>query len=231
MKDESIEIIKKHFCLNSEKVKKGTNIIGYNEQLKDGIMLFELYKSLIIYSDSNIFQILKKKRKIGIERATDLISMKAEIKEIEDERYYFIDEDTDWNPIDKSDLKIKDLTEKDESKIRTLKKKCTQNELDLGQVNLNDLMPIGGYIGSKLVGVASILEINENIYDIGVIVDPEYRNNSIGSALATHLIGYSIVKKKVARYLTNVNNKSSVGIAEKLKLPLIVKYRKITLKK
>jgi ribosomal protein S18 acetylase RimI-like enzyme len=229
MKDSSIEIIKKHFCLDDSKIEKGSNVIGFSEQLKKEIMLFELFKNFIIYSDMSIFNILKKNKLMTIDKATKIIEKNYEISEISDARYYFIDEKDQWNPQHYEGLTIRNLNDEDNKIVETLKKKCKNSELELGQVNLNDVLPIGGFIGNKLVGIASILDIN-GIYDIGVIVHPEYRNLGIGRSLVTHLIAYSLINNKIVRYLTTTKNGSSMGIAKALNLPEIVKYRRINLK-
>jgi len=229
MKDSSIELIKKHFCLDDDKFEKGSNIIGFSEQLKKEIMLFELFKKIIVYSDMNIFNIVKKNKRMTIDKATKIISKCSEIAEIRDEKYYFLDEEGKWNPQHLEGLTIRDLNNEDKKIVDALKKKCKSNEVEMGQVNLYDILPIGGFIGNKLVGIASILDIG-GIYDIGVIVHPQHRNLGIGRSLVTHLIGYSLINNKVIRYLTTTKNGSGIGLAKSLNLPEIVKYRKIKLK-
>ncbi|MDD3348468.1 MAG: GNAT family N-acetyltransferase [Bacilli bacterium] len=229
MKDSSIELIKKHFCLDDSKLEKGSNVIGFSEQLKKEIMLFELFKNFIIYSDINIFNIIKKNKRMTIDKATKIIGKNSEIDVMNDERYYFLDEETKWKPQHTEGLTIRNLKEEDKKIVETLKKKCKSNEVEMGQVNLYDICPIGGFIGNKLVGIASILNIDE-IYDIGVIVHPQHRNLGIGRSLVTHVIAYSIIHNKVVRYLTTTKNGSSMGIAKALDLPEIVRYRKIKLK-
>ncbi|MDD3171452.1 MAG: GNAT family N-acetyltransferase [Bacilli bacterium] len=229
MRDSSIELIRKHFCLETEKIEKGTNIVGFSEQLNKEIMLFELFKNFIIYSDIDIFNIIKKNKRMNIEKATKIIGKEHEIVETTDEKYYFLDGESKWNPQDMEGLEIRNLQTSDQKAIDALKKKCKENEVDLGQVNLGDILPIGGYIGNKLVGIASILDIN-GIYDIGVIVHPQFRNRGVGRSLVTHLIAYSLLENKLVRYLTMVKNGPSMGIAKSLNLPEVVKYRKIKLK-
>ncbi|HKM30226.1 MAG TPA: GNAT family N-acetyltransferase [Bacilli bacterium] len=229
MRDSSIELIKKHFCLIDNNTKKGINVIGFSEQLKNEIMLFELFKSFIIYSDISVFDIIKKKRRMNIKKATRIINKNCNVNETTDEKYYFLDDTSKWQPQHMETLTIRDLVADDLKIVNSLKKKCKDNEVEQGQVNLNDILPVGGFIGDKLVGIASIFNIN-GIYDIGVIVHPQHRNLSVGRSLVTHLIAYSLINAKVVRYLATTKNGGSIGIARALKLPEIVRYRKIKLK-
>ena len=104
-------------------------------------MLFELFKKIIIYSDMNIFNIVKKNKRMTIDKATKIIGKCSEIAEIRDEKYYFLDEEGKWNPQHLEGLTIRDLNNEDKKIVDALKKKCKSNEVEMGQeMNLYDIL-------------------------------------------------------------------------------------------
>ena len=60
MKDSSIELIKKHFCLDDSKLEKGSNVIGFSEQLKKEKITDENRPDAIIYDFAELKELFPK---------------------------------------------------------------------------------------------------------------------------------------------------------------------------
>ena len=79
-------------------------------------------------------------------------------------------------------LEIRELELGDEQLLEAMKAKCSVSEVEVAQLSIHDIHPIGGFINGELIGASSILSL-WGAYDIGIIVEPNSRKKGISSAL------------------------------------------------
>lgn len=117
---------------------------------------------------------------------------------------------------------VRALTSDDAPHLAALQVQCTEAELQLSEISIDDPVIIGCFRGDDLVGVASLLERAHDIYDIGVLTHPAHRGQNIAAALTAHLRSDLTARGKVAQYITMESNHGSVRVAEKCQFPLRV---------
>lgn len=107
------------------------------------------------------------------------------------------------------------LTHRDTAAFDRLREACTSHERALAQITLDDPLVVGCFDGATLVGVASTLDINADIADIGVLTHPEWRGRGIAVGLTVMLRNTVVKRGRVAQYTTMVSNHGSVRTAQK----------------
>ena len=91
-----------------------------------------------------------------------------------------------------------------------------------------DMLAVGAYDGSKLVGLAGCSADAKEMWQIGVDVLPEYRRNGIASAITSKLALEILERDKVPFYCTAWSNIRSVRNA--VKCGLIPAWVEMTVK-
>jgi ribosomal protein S18 acetylase RimI-like enzyme len=117
---------------------------------------------------------------------------------------------------------VRALTSDDGARLAALQAQCSESELQLSEISIDDPVIIGCFSGEELAGVASLLERAHDIYDIGVLTHPAHRGRNIAAALTARLRNDLTEDGKVAQYITMESNHGSVRVAEKCQFPLRV---------
>jgi GNAT superfamily N-acetyltransferase len=117
---------------------------------------------------------------------------------------------------------IRALGPEDTARLADLQARCSARELELAQICMDDLSVTGWFAGEQLVGVASLLQTDADIYDIGVLTHPEFRGQGIGVKLTTCLRNAVTGRGDIAQYTTMDSNRGSVRVAEKCGFDLFV---------
>ncbi|HRL12716.1 MAG TPA: GNAT family N-acetyltransferase [Aggregatilineales bacterium] len=117
---------------------------------------------------------------------------------------------------------VRPLTAEDAPRLAALQAQCSEAELRLSEISIDDPVIIGCFRGDDLAGVASLLERAHDIYDIGVLTHPAHRGQNIAAALTARLRNDLTEGGKVAQYITMESNHGSVRVAEKCQFPLRV---------
>ncbi len=125
-------------------------------------------------------------------------------------------------PLDVVTPNIRVLTHDDAIALDELQAQCTPEEQDLAKISIDDPFAVGYFEGNQLVGVASFLEEDYDLYDIGVITHPTHRAKQIGEKLAVYVRNNIIQRGKIAQYITMESNRGSVSVAEKAQFELFI---------
>lgn len=110
---------------------------------------------------------------------------------------------------------IRALSAADSALLHDLKSACTESELEMSSVSLEDAMVFGCLHEGRLVGAASMLDWGGGIYDVGVLTHPAYRGQHIGAALVTALSNAAMAQGYVVQYRADERNIGSWRLAEK----------------
>lgn len=123
--------------------------------------------------------------------------------------YLFLNPDDYKELVFESNYTISKIDKEYEEEFEKFKSECSKKDLREGVVSLEDAIVFGCFDRNKLVGVTSYWFWGENIADIGVIIHPDYREQSIGKALVSKLCNWGINNKKINLYRHDeMNNKS-----------------------
>jgi len=118
------------------------------------------------------------------------------------------------------------LTTTDSELLTEFKLQFNKDELEAGAVSIEDPLVIGAFDGTKLIGVSSTWEWENDLVDIGLIVDLNYRTHGIGTSVVSVLID-NVVNNKICIYRADYENVGSIRIAEKLGFERITKIHRL----
>jgi predicted GNAT family acetyltransferase len=92
---------------------------------------------------------------------------------------------------------------------------CSEEELDGAYVSLKHWRVYGAFDEDRLIGVTSMyLWDDTKLADLGVIVDIQYRERGIATRLVQAICLSVIDKGYVPQYRCQIDNKSSIALAE-----------------
>ena len=117
------------------------------------------------------------------------------------------------------------LTLNDSKLLSEFKQQFNKDELEAGEVSIEDPLVIGAFDGEKLIGVSSTWEWENDLVDIGLIVDLNYRGQGIGTSVVSVLID-NVINNKICIYRADYENVGSIKIAEKLGFERITKIHR-----
>ncbi len=126
--------------------------------------------------------------------------------------YYYV---STPQPASASPKQMRMLQPEDAALLTALQAQCTERELELAEISIEDPLVVGYFEGDQLVGVASLLQTTVEIFDIGVLTHPAYRGQNVGVKLTTFLRSAVTERGHVAQYTTMESNQGSVRVAEK----------------
>lgn len=110
---------------------------------------------------------------------------------------------------------IRILTKADGAKLSQLQERCSEADVEMGEVGIDDPVAVGYFAEDALAGVASFLyTADERIADVGVLVDPAFRKQGIAAALVSRLTNLGVADGKIVQYMATEGNRGSVRTAE-----------------
>jgi N-acetylglutamate synthase-like GNAT family acetyltransferase len=112
-------------------------------------------------------------------------------------------------------LSLRQLTEADTPALDLMKSACSENDVEEGEVNTHDELAIGAFDDDKMVACASMYDWH-GFADIGVLVHPDYRQQSLGKAVVSLICQHLLAPDYVLTYRYDVNNTGSKRIAKSL---------------
>jgi RimJ/RimL family protein N-acetyltransferase len=110
---------------------------------------------------------------------------------------------------------VRALTTADAEGLEALKATCTEDEVNEGEVSIDDEIRFGCFDGTRLVAVATGFRLT-GFMDIGVLTDPAYRRQGLGKAVVSALCAWCIEAPIIAQYRCLVANRGSHAISESL---------------
>lgn len=114
--------------------------------------------------------------------------------------------------------------EQDNPQLQGLYAACTEEELDLADINVKEPDPVmyGMFAGEQLVAYAGHRYWEEVIADIGVLIHPAYRGQGLGKAVVSALCEWCLKNDVVPMYRVFSYNVHSCRIAESVGFKALV---------
>ena len=209
-KNQIINIIKEYLankfeCDIQDLNKRGLNVIKNNEENKIKMLL--LYDLILVSSSNNFYEMLKK-----LLREKNVYEI-FELPLVYGQSIYYI---PDLKQISKQDevsnftFKFYDgntneinLTSGFENAITFENEKCISN------------IAYCAFDGDKIIGVAGADKINNNIWEVGIEVLPEYRKGGLATILTKNLTLRILKKGIVPIWCASSTNIGSQAVASK----------------
>lgn len=129
--------------------------------------------------------------------------------------YEFYLNPIEYKPTINGDFQYRILTEEDEKLVKNFEGDQAIEDLEMGQVDIEDFLVVGAFAGDKLVAVSSLWEWTNNVVDIGLIVDKTYRGKGLGKSITSFIIN-QVIDKRICIYRADYENPNSIKIAKSL---------------
>ena len=114
----------------------------------------------------------------------------------------------------KAPTHLRALAEGDQPALHALCERCSPQEVDDAYVDLGHEVVYGCFEAKQLVAAGSGYRRN-GFLDIGVITDPAHRGRRLAPAIAAAISRDGIQKGLIAQYRCDVQNASSIRVAER----------------
>jgi RimJ/RimL family protein N-acetyltransferase len=119
-----------------------------------------------------------------------------------------------------ADPQVRVLESSDANALETLKARLSEPDLALGEVTLDHPIAVGVFDGARCVAAASFIYYGDDIADVGVITDPDYRGRGSGTMAVTGLLRKR--GNRVVQYSAQEKNIASHKLARNLGLELFI---------
>jgi GNAT superfamily N-acetyltransferase len=123
---------------------------------------------------------------------------------------------------------LRSLTLDDADALATMQQACHPDEVDEGEVSVEDEIGFGLFLDTTLATVATGFRLT-GFMDIGVLTHPNFRRRGLGKAAVTALCRWCIDHDTIAQYRCRVDNTGSRNIAARLGFNLIFPQQSIYL--
>ncbi len=110
---------------------------------------------------------------------------------------------------------VRELGPDDADALATLKATCTPDEVEVGEVSVEDEIGFGCFDGPRLAAIATGFRLT-GFMDIGVLTGPAYRRQGLGRAVVSALCARCIAHPIIAQYRCLVANAGSYAISQAL---------------
>jgi len=191
------EIKDKNFVIEDSKRKK-TTVYTWNE---NGTWVFNKTGDNVKLPEKDIISI----EDILTENQGKKITDKAEINIREPHKKLVYEL--------KDGFEVRELNENDSDAFKEFLDKCSEDDKEQGQVNVDDDLVYGVLKGNEIVSVASYWYWGDKIADVGVLTVPEYRGLGLIMACVSKLVDNT---DKITLWRASDDNKASKATAKKL---------------
>jgi len=115
-------------------------------------------------------------------------------------------------------LDIRQIVSDEDGLLKDFFSKFPEDELDDADIDLEEKDPIvfGGFMDGKLVAYSSHRYPTDDVADIGVLVDADYRGRGFGKHIVAHDVNWCIEHGIVSKYVVLEDNKKSIRLVESL---------------
>lgn len=185
--------------------------LSREQLLKDGKKLKENYKNEALWFKMEDLEFVLYSP--DLEEETKKEDFMSNFEEEHDNEYVLsVDK---FRPFVNEKYQYRLLREEDTELVAEFKKQFNEIELEYGAVSIEDPVVMGAFDGEKLIAVASMWEWDNDLDDIGLIVDTTYRKQGLGKSVVTKII-QEVMDHKICIYRADYDNPGSVKIAEAL---------------
>jgi GNAT superfamily N-acetyltransferase len=139
----------------------------------------------------------------------------AQIREIEDNLMLYL-YPPDFRPVlAPPPFTIRKLSESDAAALDALKKGCAEQEVEEGEVSVEDEIGFGCFQDDRMVAIATGFRLT-GFMDIGVLTHPDFRRKGLGKAVVSALCNGCIETDVIAQYRCMTTNTGSRNLARAL---------------
>ncbi len=114
---------------------------------------------------------------------------------------------------------VRALTKADRAGFDAFQARCLPEERAEADISVDQAAPYGVLDGARLVAAASTY-LWLGLVDVGVLTDPEYRQQGLGKAVVSAVAEHVTAQGGILCYRHALNNTGSQGVAEGLHLSL-----------
>lgn len=115
---------------------------------------------------------------------------------------------------------FRQLTSQDADALAEMQAACQPDEVDEGEVSVEDEIGFGCFDGPRLAAVATGFRLT-GFMDIGVLTHPDYRRRGLGKTTVAILSRWCTEHDVIAQYRCRVDNVGSHNIAQALNFNLV----------
>ena len=187
---------------------------------KQEVRIYQTQSSSVIITAPSLYDIacqkvniFKNDKRVSITQLKDLLHLsghRVESKTV----FLFLDPDNYKESVLELKYKVLKIDNGYKKEFEEFMSECSKNDLEEGQVSLEDPVVFGCFHKNKLVGVTSYWFWGETLADIGVIVHPQHRKKGIAKALVSKLCKWGINHNKINLYRHDEINSKSKYLAE-----------------
>jgi RimJ/RimL family protein N-acetyltransferase len=120
----------------------------------------------------------------------------------------------DFRPAD--GFPARELAAGDREAFDRLVDSCPRRERDLANVQLEHPAVFGCELGGELVSAASLIFLDEQLADVGVLTHPDHRGRGFGTAAVSALCRWGLRAGRVLQYSFDSTHAASRRLAEAL---------------
>lgn len=139
----------------------------------------------------------------------------AKLRKIEDSLYLYL-YPPDFRPAQAPPpFIVRKLHHDDEAALNVLKAACAEDEVEEGEVSVEDEIGFGCFYNDQMAAIATGFRLT-GFMDIGVLTHPDFRRKGLGKAVVGALSAWCIENDVIAQYRCRTANTGSHAIARGL---------------
>ena len=135
---------------------------------------------------------------------------------ITEKRYLFFARSVDLKSPKSTETTIRQLTDSDKNAFQDLKERTTKADDEESFVEMDHPVVFGCFFKNQLVAVSSNLNWGDDLRDIGILTDKNYRKMGYGKATVATLCNYNAKQGKINQYRCTDQNVKSYKTAKSL---------------
>jgi len=135
---------------------------------------------------------------------------------ITEKRYLFFALSVNLERAETSETIIRQLTDSDRKAFQDFKKRTTKDDDEVSFVEMDHPAVFGCFFKNQLVAVSSNLNWGDDLRDIGILTDKNYRKMGYGKATVATLCNYNAKQGKINQYRCTDQNVKSYKTAKSL---------------
>ena len=174
--------------------KKGTFVVSHNKLLNSNrINIYHFYQRAVMLIDPNHYKYMKQvviqNFRNRIMTTQDLLHFWGDQLTIlqENESFTYL-EPTAFTPFElQNDVTIRKVEQSDHNVYKELQNACYETEWEDAYVSIDHDDNLGIFQNDNLIGMASMINWDDIVFDIGIIIHPEQRKQNFGKMLMSQL--------------------------------------------
>jgi GNAT superfamily N-acetyltransferase len=215
----------KRFDCTVEDLNRPGTVLLPDEQFTDsgGVHIWQIGERAFVRVDPNVVDDMKRAQErfpaataLNADHIEEALGLDR-IREIEDSLIHYLYPPDFEHHDPPSAIVVRQLGLGDAGALAEMKAACSPDEVDLGEVSVEDEIGFGCFDGETMVSVSTGFWLT-GFMDIGVLTHPDYRGRGLGKAVVSALGTWCVERAIIAQYRCLVTNVGSHSIARALRL-------------